>query len=83
MLTGLRRNLEAGGDMSLQNALEAVRPPLANVPQYGTREVRYIELCDSTPYHTLHLTAHPFANWRPHHALVLSNPNTLTQRFLR
>lgn len=38
----IRDNLEAGGDMSLQNALDIVRGPLSNVPQYGTREVLFL-----------------------------------------
>mmetsp|Transcript_28008 Transcript_28008/g.61303 ORF Transcript_28008/g.61303 Transcript_28008/m.61303 type:complete len:414 (-) Transcript_28008:554-1795(-) len=47
-ITALKRNLDASGDLSLQNALEAARPPLANVPQYGTREVLVVMSALST-----------------------------------
>ncbi|KAK3238929.1 General transcription factor IIH subunit 2 [Cymbomonas tetramitiformis] len=39
-LAALRNSLkDPGGDISLQNALEAARMPLSQIPPYGTREI--------------------------------------------
>mmetsp|Transcript_3700 Transcript_3700/g.16249 ORF Transcript_3700/g.16249 Transcript_3700/m.16249 type:complete len:402 (+) Transcript_3700:95-1300(+) len=55
-ITALKENLEAAGDMSIQNSLEQVQSSLAQLPTYGTREVLFVvsalSSCDPGNVHT-------------------------------
>merc|ERR1712086_1008908 len=41
-IKALKENLEAAGDMSIQNSLEQAQTSLAQLPTYGTREVLFV-----------------------------------------
>ena len=55
-IAALKENLDAAGDMSIQNSLEQVHASLVQLPMYGSREVLFVvsalSTCDPGNVHT-------------------------------
>ena len=55
-IAALKENLDAAGDMSIQNSLEQVHSSLVQLPMYGSREVLFVvsalSTCDPGNVHT-------------------------------